>query len=412
MRILIANWTCREVGGAETYLSTIAPELRRIGHEVAFLWESDVPANYERIGLPPRSEQWTISEVGRMRALEAVREWYPDLIYVHRLDDPVLEAGILQVAPAVFFAHDHSRTCISGTKTFTFPVAVPCNRRFGWKCLVHYYPRRCGGLNPITMWRLYRLQVERHALLYRYDAIVTASDHMREEYLKYDRRPKVHKIPFPVLHSGLSRNAAKPDCSRFERRRLLFVGRMVALKGGLVLLEALPQVAKAIRLPIRVTFVGAGPEQVAWQAKAANIEADEKRLCIEFAGWLQRDRISALFDNSDLLIVPSLCPESFGVVGVEAASHGVPAAAFAVGGVREWLFDGVNGHLAPGDPPTAAGLAEAIIKCLRDPEEHARLRRGATEVATRFTPAAHATKLLSVFHEVVATAGLAVSVIH
>ena len=58
--------------------------------------------------------------------------------------------------------------------------------------------------------------------------------------------------------------------------------------------------------------------------------------------------------NMDLLVVPSVWPEPFGLVGPEAAHHGVPSAAFAVGGIPEWLVDGVSGHLAAGDRPTGA----------------------------------------------------------
>ena len=69
--------------------------------------------------------------------------------------------------------------------------------------------------------------------------------------------------------------------------------------------------------------------------------------------------------RADLLVVPSLWPEPFGLVGLEAARHRLPVAAFAVGGIPDWLRPGVNGYLAPGDPPTPGGLADAIIACLR-----------------------------------------------
>ena len=100
--------------------------------------------------------------------------------------------------------------------------------------------------------------------------------------------------------------------------------------------------------------------------------------------------------DSDLLVVPSTWPEPFGLVGPEAGLHGLPAAAFAVGGVPEWLSDGVNGHLAPGDPPSAAGLARAIVECLREPAELARLSRGAREMALRFELDAHLETLVRI----------------
>ena len=190
MRIAIINWSRRRVGGVETYLNTIIPELARAGHEVAFWHEIDEPAGHELIGLPDESPAWCAAEMGAARALAALREWRPDVIYAHKVSDPELEAELLTVAPSVFFAHDYNGTCISGTKTFKFPVVRPCARRFGWQCLVHYYPHRCGGLSPVTMLKLYRLQSKRLENLRRYEAIVTHSDHMLSELIKHGLSPQ------------------------------------------------------------------------------------------------------------------------------------------------------------------------------------------------------------------------------
>src|ERR1700704_5128403 len=195
MRIAIINWSSRHVGGAETYLSRTIPELARLGHELAFMHEIDTPANREHIALPEGVPAWCVSELGARRALDALREWEPDLIYTHSLMTPSLEAETLKIAPAIFFAHAYYGTCISGAKTFKSPTVRPCDRRFGWKCLLHYYPRRCGGLSPVTMLRMFHLQSRRLELLRQYDAIVTHSTHMRSEYLKHGLPPdKVYNL--------------------------------------------------------------------------------------------------------------------------------------------------------------------------------------------------------------------------
>jgi glycosyltransferase involved in cell wall biosynthesis len=98
--------------------------------------------------------------------------------------------------------------------------------------------------------------------------------------------------------------------------------------------------------------------------------------------------------------MPSLCPEAFGKIGPEAAGHGVPAAAFDVGGIAEWLVPGVNGMSAPGDPPKPAGLAKAIVACLADPAIYARLREGALAGAGRFDLGTHVDRLLVLFERI------------
>ena len=122
-----------------------------------------------------------------------------------------------------------------------------------------------------------------------------------------------------------------------------------ALKGGAYLLDALPGTHAAIRRPLRVTFAGDGPARASWQRRAGDIAAANPEISVEFAGWLQRPEVVALLDTADLLVVPSVWPEPYGLVGPEAGRRGVPAVAFDTGGIKEWLVDGVNGCLAPGE---------------------------------------------------------------
>ena len=86
--------------------------------------------------------------------------------------------------------------------------------------------------------------------------------------------------------------------------------------------------------------------------------------------------------------MPSLWPEPFGLVGLEAGSAGVPAVAFASGGIPEWLHDDVNGCLAPADGQPAS-LAESIARCVATPETLARLSAGARRLAAARTIDCH-----------------------
>ena len=420
LRIAVVNWSRRRVGGVETYLNTIIPELARAGHEIAFWCETDDPHERPQIGLPIGAPAWCVAALGAEQALAALRDWQPDVIYTHKLSDPNLERLVLKLAPAVFFAHDYNGTCISGDKTFKFPVVQPCSRRFGWECLVHYFPHRCGGLSPITMFKLYALQAKRLENLHLYDAIVTHSEHMLAELIKHGLSPqRAYNFPYYVHSTKTNGHPMKElqpssatdpmlkpsEADRETEQRtttewhLLFCGRMERLKGGQIFIDALPGVAAMLGRPLRVTFAGDGRDRESWERRAA--ELDNPKIAVEFTGWAERREIEALLEACDLLVVPSLWPEPFGLVGPEAGLSGVPVAAFAVGGIPDWLIDGVNGYLAPGNPPTAAGLAQAIINCLQDPATHARLRRGAREVAQQFNIKNHLVALTEVFSSVV-----------
>lgn len=403
------------MGGTETYLGLIIPELARVGHELALWHESDVPAGREQIALPEGVPSWCVKELGERRALAELRGWRPDLIYTHSLMSPRLEEETLRIAPAVFFAHAYYGTCISGGKAFKRPGVEPCDRRFGWECLLKYYPRRCGGLSPLTMVRLFRLQSKRLELLSRYEAILTHSSHMHAEYLKHGLPPeRVFNLSYYAHGSykpapsedeeGFARLLADAAPREVEKEKasyeLLFLGRMELLKGGGVLVEALRRIREELGKPVRVTFAGDGPERRKWERAASKVARGVEGLSVRFVGWLERARLDEVYAGTDLLVFPSLWPEPFGLVGPEAGLRGVPVAAFDVGGVSDWLIEGVNGHLAPGRPPTAEGLAEAVVKCLRDPEAYRRLRRGAVETAQQFSLKNHLAALADVFGKV------------
>jgi glycosyltransferase involved in cell wall biosynthesis len=427
MRIGIVTWSARKVGGIETYLDRVLPGLHHAGHQVALLSQVDSPADRPRICLPEGAPFYCVATAEPRQALDQLQQWRPHLIYLQGLDDPALEARLSTIAPVILFAHNYYGTCVDGSKLFSFPTARPCERAFGLGCLLNFYPRRCGGLNPITMARAYGEKAARLRILRDYRAILTASEHMRREYLKHGfAEGAVHLVPLPVYSSqdnggpwyaSLDSPLAGQDDRRGETSeyaqgarstedesnedewRLLFAGRMTRLKGGAVLLDAIPAVAAALGRPVRVTFAGEGPAREDWEAQGRALEARNPNLRIEFVGWLDADALDALAKRIHLLVMPSLWPEPFGLVGPEFGLKGIPAAAFAVGGVPGWLTDGINGCLALDDPPTAHGLAAAITRCLHDSDEYARLRRGAVALAQRFSLARHLETLMAIFVE-------------
>jgi glycosyltransferase involved in cell wall biosynthesis len=402
MRILVTNWTNRRVGGTETYLGRVMSLVAAKGHEIGFAYELDAPADRVPIPLPPSAVTFAIDDTGD-DALQRIRTWTPDVIYAHGMLDAAIEARLLELAPAVFFAHAYYGTCISGEKTHKFPVIQPCDRLFGAACLALFYPRRCGGMSPVTMLREYSRQRDRLALLRRYDAVLTHSEHMRREFLRHGAaRGRVVNCSYSV--SGADRPAAVPPPHDVPAPstpwHLMFIGRMDRLKGGEQLLDALPRVHSAMGEPLRLTFAGDGPARPKWERRAREIAQRNPHVHVEFTGWLQHSQLASLLGTADLVVMPSLWPEPYGLVGPEANRRGVPVVAFATGGIPEWLIEGVNGCLAPGDPPTVRGLADAIVRCLRSLSAGDRMREGAVSLGHSLADDVHVESLLNILTDV------------
>jgi len=381
MRILFLTSFRRKIGGTESYLDAIVPAYLRRGNDVGICYTEDGPENRKAFAFPQEIREWQLKLLGQATVIAQIKDWKPDLIFCHGSTDMEFEAAVLKLAPGIFFAHDYKGTCISGLKARKFPTPAPCNRLFGPACLVQYFPRRCGGRSPITMFRLYAKESRRLKLMHSYAVIATNSEHLTEEYKRHGFIS--HRLPYPVFADGKERpRAVRTDHG--NTWRLLFVGRMDRLKGGQVLLEALPKIRAGIDLDVELVFVGDGPERNRWERKAKRIQNATRGVHISFTGWMERSKVAEVYAKTDLLVVPSLWPEPCGVVGVEGGLYSVPSVAFRVGGIPDWLHSGENGFLAPGDPPTANGLAEAVVRAL-DPKIYPALCDGARKLALGWT---------------------------
>lgn len=401
MRIAIVTHNARIAGGVESYLNTVIPMLEAAGHEISLLYEIDAPSAARAISRAADAPLWCVTQLGERRALESLRQWQPELVFSHGLADSEIEARALTIAPSMVFAHDYRALCVSGSKTFSFPGSTPCARPLGAGCVANFYPRRCGGLSPLTMLVDFRGASRRLARLRSARAVLVASEYVRAEYLRNGLAPDaVHCVGLPIVDRGAWPTTSKipAEAHKASPVRLVFAGRMELLKGGQILLDALPAIADALARPVVASFAGDGRARHEWERCAEVIVRSRPHLRIEFTGWIDSTGLNALFDSSDLLVMPSLWPEPFGMIGPEAGIRGLPTAAFAAGGIPEWLTDGINGALARGSQ-SAESLADAVIRCLRDPVEHQRLRRGAHEQAQRFSPQRHLNYLTNVIEE-------------
>ena len=385
MRLLIATKYRNLVGGVERYLQILIPGLVNRGHQIGLLYETPFEETGERIDPPGVAlETWCWSRGSREETLAAVAQWGPEMVYSQGLEDDALEGALLDAHPVALYAHNYYGTCISGRKCHSFPAVRPCGRRFGAACLVLYYPRRCGGLNPSTMWRMYGRESQINSRLRRYTKLLVASTHMAREYHNHGVRPdQIDVVPLPAADDT-------PDgapTARTPRGRILFIGRLTDIKGTGNLVHAVAAANGQVG-PLTLTIAGDGPELEAVQALARALGVS-----MRCTGWIGGAEKAELLRETDLLVVPSLWPEPFGMVGVEAGSQGVPAAGYAVGGIPDWLIPGVTGELASVDPPTSDGLAQAIVRALTDPVHYGRLCQGAWEMSRKFTLDGHLARL-------------------
>lgn len=161
------------------------------------------------------------------------------------------------------------------------------------------------------------------------------------------------------------------------RKILLFMGRLVPIKGVDVLLQALRSEPEAC-----LVVLGQGPQQ-------AQLEAQARRLgvAVHFAGECHGEKKRLWLAAADTFVHPALQlpdgrADSAPVSVMEAMSAGLPVVVTAVGGLPQIVDHGQDGLLVrPNDP----GALQGALRQLRQrPNEAARLGRHAAQSAQRF----------------------------
>ncbi len=385
---LTVDWS--ENGGVASYVRDLSLALAGAGHAVHVVHADPhappavggvaetLAEHYAEYEATPRRE------AGARAVLAALERFRPDAVHVHGCNNFPLEAEVRRRYPTVKTLHVFD-FCPTNTKyhhvtgrACTHPTGALCLPRMGYKrCLL--------DKRPAVIWRLYRRAADANRHNRGYRALVVASEYVRRQALAsgYDAG-RVRTLPYftqpPVPPSA----PARPDT-------VLFSGRLVREKGLHVLLAALARVPP----PWRLLVAGDGMDRPR-AARIANRLGVAER--VTFLGWLDRAAVARCHEEAAVVAVPSLWPEPFGIVGLEAMAHARPVVAFNVGGVPEWLADGETGWLVP--PSDVAALADRIAALLADPVRAAAMgAAGRARVEREFSSPAHLVRLLAIYRE-------------
>ena len=134
---------------------------------------------------------------------------------------------------------------------------------------------------------------------------------------------------------------------------LLCVGRLIPIKGHIVLLRAFAAARR--RIPdLQLHIAGRGPLEPALRALAMELELEDS---IRFLGYVTP--VQRAIEDAAIVVVPSM-GEGFGMVALEAMERARPVIAAEIGGLGELVEDGVTGLLVPAGE--AEPLEEAIVQ--------------------------------------------------
>ncbi|HYG96565.1 MAG TPA: glycosyltransferase family 4 protein [Solirubrobacterales bacterium] len=386
MRILmVAQSFAPIVGGEERIVEDLSRELARRGHEVAVatlrqplggppqrqdgveveLLEtamSRVPglaADPERAYAPPAPDPLTVRDLR-----QAIRRFRPDVVHAHNwLVHSYLPLDRRSGAAFVLSLHDYSLVC--ATKRFFYKGGV-CSGPGPRKCLAHsisYYGAAKGVVAAVGV------AAAEPVLRRRVDMFLPVSEAVRE-LSGIDAR-----VPHRVVPNFIGELPAAPGPDEPRLRELprepyiLYFGDVTEDKGVGWLLEVYRDLEGMPPLVLvgRQELDGAGevPGVIALDPMPHPVAIEALR-------------------RSAFTVAPSLLPESFGIVALEAAAAGKPTIAADHGGLRDVVADGESGFLV--EPGDREGMRLALGRLAGDAGLRERMGEAARRRAALFGP--------------------------
>jgi len=355
MKILRVTSLGYESGGAENGIVLTDAELRKSGHEVRTL-ASDVGKNnktfFADYTFPALSKK---PFVRRMfckmfyptvyhELKKVLKDYKPDIVQVHTVHE---------LSPAVFFALRGEKVVatVHGAEdylehllTWAFPkdffkenAEMFTKKYLNARGKLHYFFNRC-LVRP-----LYKIALRNVSTFLVMSKFMQSA--LKDEGVDAVCIPNATKL-FP--HTPVD----------VEGSNLLFVGRLEKIKGAQFAIHALKDIVE--RFPsTMLTIAGTGPYEQELKSMTQELGVQSH---VNFVGHKTREEVHALYKEATIVLLPSVWPEPFGKVGVEAMSVGRPVVASDVGGIREWLGDVKGGYLIePGSIEAIALTVETIF---------------------------------------------------
>ena len=422
--------------GTEIYTLNLAREMQRLGHRCTVLARVPAPENAPSDDPPDFSVEETTFEGLRVLRLThrlahaSLRESYaqpkaerafravlraerPDVVHFQHLIHT--SVGLVDVArdaglPTIVHCHDYWAIC--ARVQLIRPDGVRCPENMGAGCFLcvkdqhlEHVPRlkklgrlagplldalasgarRLGSARSKRRWEGFADLADRQEVVV---GAYAAAD-LRVSPSRFLRALLVDTAGFEPESFLYSENgmrtdhvealAKRPDPA--GRVRFGFVGSLVWYKGADVLLRALARLVEEGKdQGVAVLFFGAfDPEHDPHHRELADLAAPLGDR-VEFRGRFDNARLSEVYAEVDVLVVPSVWVENAPITIREALLTRTPTLCSDVGGMAESVRDGVDGlHFAVGDP---GALAAAMRRLADEPELRARLASDPPRIKT------------------------------
>ena len=180
------------------------------------------------------------------------------------------------------------------------------------------------------------------------------------------------------------------------KQRIIYVGRLDALKGVDLLIEAFALViGRGVDAELQIVGGGSADEFHRVLGRISKMRISDR---VHLPGVVHQSALPAMYSDADCIVAPSF-HETFGLAVLEAAACGTPAIAADVDGLRTIVKHGETGFLIPKRKPEL--YAEKIVEVLSNCNLRNRMSLAARKRAESFSWESTVRRLLKVYEELI-----------
>lgn len=194
------------------------------------------------------------------------------------------------------------------------------------------------------------------------DKIFTPSRYIKKQYENNGYpgdRFQVVRLGIDIPDSWNNVDEPHYEPAAGQGMRFTFVGTLIPNKGADVLIRAFKRLENK-----KITLSIYGREDVApshYLALLKELAHGDDRII--FKGSFNQEERREVYQNSDVVVIPSRFPETFSIVAHEGLAYGKPIIASDIGAIPEVVIDGKNGMLVPpGDENALYSVLKSVIE--------------------------------------------------
>ena len=389
---LVHQFLPDHIGGVELYTNHVAKDLVARGDQVAVFTRVDrvergatwraadgVTVIDASSGVLSPTQRFAMTFGNRVlhdAFAQALDRFRPDIVHIeHMMGQPVSIVQLLQARgiPYVVSLHDYWWFCANANLLTNDSRAACDGPAFAHtnctRCVVSRSGQKAAwGVAPMIAgslaWRARRLQ----QVLDGASALISPSRFVSEQYIEHNSSPrKIRLIPPGVKRPPAPELQVADTPKNLQTARpvrFFYLGGIAWPKGVHVALEAF----RGIQGPAELWIAGRAPDDEGYRVQLQALASPDVR----FLGALEHDKIWATLAQVDVVLVPSLWPETYNVVAREALVAGRPIFTSGLGALAETVENDMNGvQIPPGD---VAAWRAAMQRVVDDPRQLAQIQ--------------------------------------